>query len=73
MEILNDDRITTGAAAGLVKLCWTSHLLLGLCDSSLIWSVIEQVVVSDERKCCGKKYKKTIFQGINHTAPNNPE
>jgi len=40
----------TGAVAGLVNLCWTSRLLLGLCNSSLISSVIEQVVMSDQRK-----------------------
>lgn len=61
MEKFEHDGSRTGVVAGLVMLCWTSRLLLGLCNSSLIRSVIDQVVMSDERKRCGKKYKKTIF------------
>ncbi len=73
METFGYDRITPGAVARLVKLCWTSRLLLRLCNSSLISSEIDEVVMREEHKRCGKKDKKTIFKGINHTDPNSPE
>jgi len=73
METFERYRITAGRGRSVVKVCWTSRLLLRLCNSSLIRSVIDQVVMSDERKRCGKKNEKTIFKGINHTDPNSPE
>ena len=58
METFGYDRITPGAVARLVKLCWTSRLLLRLCNSSLISSEIDEVVMREEHNAAARKTRK---------------